>query len=445
MKLPRLGVRSRLLVAIVAAVTMALVVAVGAFSFLLGQRLSASATSLARAQAEAEAASLEIRKGALVTPERPDARKPGSQVWVLAGARALEAPRVSQEIDQAARSLANSAERSLDIREHARLYALPVVQNGVRYGTVVSAVSLDPYEETGRTALIGALALAALVLAAVTVLSRWMLGRALLPVSRMTEDAATWSEHDLDRRFDLGDPYDELTRLAATLDSLLERIAASLRHEQRFTAEVSHELRTPLSRISGEAELMLRRERTTDEYRTALSSIQRSADQMTRTVETLVAAARQEAGHPMTTSDARNAVRAAVSNVRATGSAVDVRVTLPSDPARVAVDEELVERMVQPLVDNAVRYGRSVVNVSLVRNGSVASIQIVDDGPGVADDERETIFEPGKRGGAAEGRIGGAGLGLSLARRLARSAGGEITVAPSEAGGKFTLRLPLAR
>src|ERR1700675_3049903 len=197
MKLPRLGVRSRLLVAIVAAVTMALVVAVVAFSFLLGQRLSASATSLARAQAEAEAASLEIRDGALVTPERPDARKAGSQVWVFAGARALEAPRVSQEIDQAARSLANGAERSLDIREQTRLYAVPVVQNDVRYGTVVSAVSLDPYEETGRAALIGALALAALVLAAVTVLSRWMLGRALLPVSRMTEDAATWSEHDL--------------------------------------------------------------------------------------------------------------------------------------------------------------------------------------------------------------------------------------------------------
>ena len=65
----------------------------------------------------------------------------------------------------------------------------------------------------------------------------------------MTESAASWSEHDLDRRFDLGEPYDELTRLAATLDGLLGRIAASLRHEQRFTAELSHELRTPLARV----------------------------------------------------------------------------------------------------------------------------------------------------------------------------------------------------
>jgi two-component system OmpR family sensor kinase len=446
MKLPRLGVRSRLLVAIAGAVALALAVAITAFSFLLGQRLSASATSLAKAQAEAEATSLEIRDGALVTPGRQDETKPGSQVWVFAGSQALEAPRVSKELDQAARSLATGPARSFDIGEQARLYALPVLRNGVRYGTVVSAVSLDPYEETGRTALIGALALGVLMLAAVSVLSRWMLGRALLPVSRMTEDAATWSEHDLDRRFDLGDPYDELTRLAATLDSLLERIAASLRHEQRFTAEVSHELRTPLARISGEAELMLGRERTPDEYRAALTSIRRSADQMTRTVETLVAAARHEAGLLITTSDARDAIQAAVSNVRAAApTAVEVRVTLPSNPARVAVDEELVERMVQPLVDNAVGYGQSVVNVSLVRNGSFASIHVVDDGPGVADDEQAKIFEPGTRGGAAKGRVDGAGLGLSLARRLARSAGGEITVTPSDTGGMFTLRLPLAR
>ena len=215
-----------------------------------------------------------------------------------------------------------------------------------------------------------------------------MLGRALLPVSRMTADAAAWSEHDPDQRFHRGEPYDELTQLAATLDRLLERIAASLRHEQRFTAEISHELRTPLARISGEAELMLRRQRTTDEYREALAAIKRSAEQMTDTVETLVAAARQEAGLAGATSDARDAVRVAANNAREDAPELDVRVTLPSEPIRVAVDEELAARMIQPLLDNAVRYGRSVVDVSLARNGSSASIQVRDDGPGVAADER---------------------------------------------------------
>ena len=111
----------------------------------------------------------------------------------------------------------------------------------------------------------------------------------------MTEDAAAWSEHDLDRRFELGDPYDELTRLAATLDALLDRLAASMRHEQRLTAELSHELRTPLARISAEAELALSRPRTGDDYRAGMEAIGRSAEQMTRTIDALMAAARQEA------------------------------------------------------------------------------------------------------------------------------------------------------
>ena len=112
----------------------------------------------------------------------------------------------------------------------------------------------------------------------------------------MTDDAADWSAHDLDRRFNRGEPYDELTQLAATLDALLERLSASLRHEQRFTAELSHELRTPLARIAGESELALRRERAAEDYRASLEAVQRNAEQMTRTVEALVAAARQEAG-----------------------------------------------------------------------------------------------------------------------------------------------------
>ena len=216
------------------------------------------------------------------------------------------------EVDAAARSLRSSAERTLDVGERVRLYALPIVQDGARYGTVVSAVSLDPYEETGRAALVGSLLLAIALLGAVAAASWWMLGRALLPVSRMTEDAEAWSARDLDRRFGLGEPYDELTHLAATLDALLERIAAGIRHEQRFAAELSHELRTPLARAKGQTELMLRRERAPDDYRAALEAIDRNVDEMTRMVDALMAAARHEAGLTHETSDVAEAVRTTV-------------------------------------------------------------------------------------------------------------------------------------
>ena len=433
----RLGVRTRLLIAVVAAVALALAVGVAAFNVFLGQRVSASATALARAQAEAELSSLRVRAGRLVVPEGPNQATVSSQAWVFEGSRVLEAPRAPDHVQAAARSLAGGPERSLDVSESVRLYALPVMTGGVRRGTVVAAVSLDPYEETGTAALVGSIALAVLLLVAVTVISRWMLGRALLPVSRMTESAARWSENELDQRFDLGEPYDELTRLAATLDGLLARIAASLRHEQRFTAELSHELRTPLARVKGETELTLRRERTPEDYRVALEAIDANVDEMTRTVETLVAAARHDAGLTRSTSDLRVAVEAATA-----GPGVAVTLTLPDEPIAVAAEQELLTRIVQPLVDNARRYGRSTVDVEVVRNGASAWVHVVDDGPGVASDERERIFEPGVQGGAAATTGDGAGLGLSLSRRLARSAGGDVTVSPGT-GGRFSVRLPL--
>jgi signal transduction histidine kinase len=188
---------------------------------------------------------------------------------------------------------------------------------------------------------------------------------------------------------------------------------------------------------------MLRRDRAPEEYREALASIGRSADTMARTVEALVAAAQQDAGLTRTTSDVRDVVAAAIGNARQNRPSVEIDVVLPPEPVRVAVDGELAERMLQPLLDNATRYAGSTVTVTIDRKSTVASIGVADDGLGVGEEERDSIFEPGSRGRAAAGH-NGAGLGLALAQRLARSAGGAITAEPDEAGGRFTLRLPLA-
>ena len=269
-----------------------------------------------------------------------------------------------------------------------------------------------------------------------------MLGRALLPVSRMTESAEAWSEHDLERRFDLGEPYDELTRLGTTLDGLLERIAASLRHEQRFTAELSHELRTPLARMRGETELMLGRPRSTDEYREALEAIQRNVDQMTRTVEALVAAARHEAGLERTTSDARDAVVAVAQHLRESMVDADVQVALPDGAVRVAVDGELLQRMIQPLADNAALYGGGV-ELELTRLAPSPPSRSRTRGRASrrtsarasSSQEREDRRPP--RTTAAQGSACRSRGGLQKRRRRRRRRA-------STAGGRFVLTLPLA-
>ena len=154
---------------------------------------------------------------------------------------------------------------------------------------VVTVVSFAPYEHTKHIALITLLVLDAVILLVFVVCARLLVRRALSPVAWMTEHAKDWSEHDLDRRFALGKPHDELTALAATLDALLGRLGASLRHEQRFSAEVAHELRTPLTALRGEAELGLKN-RNTEEMREALEAILRHTDRMAQVVETLVMA-----------------------------------------------------------------------------------------------------------------------------------------------------------
>jgi two-component system, OmpR family, sensor kinase len=292
--------------------------------------------------------------------------------------------------------------------------------------------------------LLASAILAALLLALVAVATRWLLRAALRPVHEMTTQAAAWSEHDLDQRFGEGEPYDELTELAATLDGLLDRLAASLRHEQRFSAEISHELKTPLARVMAEAEIALRRRRTTAEYRASLEVVHRNAAQLTRTVDALVAAFRRQTGAGHGTADAYQVAAASLEACAELVSQRELELALdrPEGALRVGVELDLAERILQPVVENACRYGEHNVRVTIERRVGAVRYVVRDDGPGVDEGELGEIFDPGVRGrrGKASDSTG-AGLGLSLARRLARGVDGEIE-AVAAAGGLFLITLP---
>lgn len=443
----RLGLRNRLLFAVCAAVALALLGLVAGFNIILGHVLDRDARDLARARAVAQVDAVGTAGGRLHIREAPDDRSADAFLWVFSGARALEQPPAGPVIARAARSLAGGA-GFLDVSStDTRLYATPIVVNARRLGTVVAGVSLTPYEQTRKLALLSSLALGGAILVLVLVAARWLLGASLRPVVRMTRQAAQWSEQDLDHRFGLGPVHDELTELAATLDGLLDRLAASLRHERRFSAEISHELRTPLARVLAESELALRRERTPREYRQAIELIRRNAGELARTVDTLVAAARFEAGGDRGTADARAvAERAArACSGLATARQMSLDIGEAQRPLRLGVDGDLAERILQPVLENACRYGAENVHVAIARENSTVVFTVDDDGPGLIEDEDERIFEPGVRGSAPRaGGDEGAGLGLSLARRLARSVDGDIVATPSPRGARFLIKLPAA-
>jgi two-component system, OmpR family, sensor kinase len=444
----RLGLRSRLLVVVVAAVAVALAGLLVGFNLLLARNLSHDANNLVRQRASAELSVLRPAGNRVVLAEAPDDVAPDSSVWVFSRGRTLEFPRTDRRIDAAARKLAGGPLGFVDIPSpHTRLYSTPVVVQGRRLGTVVAAGSLSAYEQTRKTALIGSLIFGGVLLLLVAVAARWLVASALRPVARMTRQAAAWGERNLEHRFGLGEPRDELTELAATLDQLLDRLAASLRHEQRFSAEISHELRTPLSRVLAETELALRRERSPGEYRAALELVHQNAEQLTRTVDALVAAARHEVKTHHGTADAFDAAAGAVDACAGLAREREVEVTLErkSRPIRLGVEADFAERILQPIVENACWYGQNRVRLSVERAGAAVVYSIDDDGPGVGESERERIFEAGVRGRLAKGNgAGGAGLGLALARRLARSASGDIEAVAANEGGHFVVRLPAA-
>jgi signal transduction histidine kinase len=443
---PFRGVRTRLLLVVVGALAIALGVATIGFNVLLAHAASRDANTLLRARASSELALLHVEGNTITVTETKSDPLGDSRVWIFRGVTPVVQPRAKPETTLAARSLAGGPVHFMNVPDESdeRLYAVPIVHDGVRVGTLVTGISLAPYHHTQRTALVGSLTLFLVLLSITGIAAWWLLRSALRPVAQMTEQAGAWSEQDLDRRFGLGEPHDELTQLAATLDGLLDRLAASLRHERRFSAEMSHELRTPLAKLMAEAELALRRERSESDYRESLQAVLANAQQIERIVETLVSAAQHDA-QPQGVANAADVAEAVVAahGHDAQSRGVDLELLEIPERVRVGVDQELAERILHPVVENALRYGRGKVQVRVTRNGSSVLFAVDDDGPGVLPDEHESIFEPAVRGSAGRSSNSGAGLGLALSRRLARAVSGDVEARPGSSG-RFVVRLPAA-
>jgi signal transduction histidine kinase len=442
----RVALRRRLLLSVIGALAVALVVLIAAFNLVLREQLSHEATSALAARAAAALASLDVTRGTIAVAETPDAGAPDTQAWVFgAGRRVLERPPVDPAVERAAERLALIGHGTVEpAGTHTRLYAVPVIAQRRDLGTVVTATSLTAYENTARTALIASIVLAAVLLAAAALAARVLISAALRPVANMTAQAAAWSRIDSGQRFGLGPSRDELTALAATLDGLLDRVASSLRHEQRFSAELSHELRSPLASVIAEAQLALRHSSAEGGHRAGYERILASAQQMRRTLDTLLAAARIEHRPAVSSGDAAQAAHAAARGCAMLAEERGLTITVddPDIRVRVGVETEVAERVLAPLIENACRHGDGAVRIGVEQRGGVVLFTVHDDGGGVPDQDRERVFEPGWRNGRDPRNSQGAGLGLPLARRLARAAGGDVYVEEGGPGGRFVARLP---
>jgi heavy metal sensor kinase len=317
---------------------------------------------------------------------------------------------------------------------------------------VVVGADLDPMDEelAFLRGILGYMVPIALALAAV---GGWFLARkSLSPVVAMADRARRIGVENLSERLPVANPRDELGRLAETFNELLGRLEASLGQQRQFMADASHELRTPVTVTRTAAAVALQQEhRDEADYRDALSIVEQQAARLSRVVDDMFTLARADAGSypmrimPMYLDEVidevvrSSRVVAAVKNV-----AVEAAV-VPS--AAFTGDEELIRRMIVNLVDNAVGHtpGGSSVRVELDETDSGYALAVKDQGPGIPAEIREQIFERFFRGDVSRRWNGrdGAGLGLALARWIARAHGGDVVLARSSpSGSTFVISLP---
>jgi two-component system, OmpR family, sensor kinase len=318
-----------------------------------------------------------------------------------------------------------------NFRLGSRLVNVPGTQ---RVGAViVAAMDLTLYERSEQRDLRLSLLLGLSIVAAAAAASWISAGSSMRHVRQMAHLADDWREHDLSRRFSLGPPRDEHTELAHTLDRMLDRIGHALLTERRLTDEVAHELRTPLAAIRAEAELALSNPSDPAMTAEAFDEIIAGCDRMSASIQTMLSAARSaHAGDQQCHigETLQQALHLAAPNrieIHLAPVPVDWTTAAPADVLTAAVT---------PLLDNALQHAHSRVDLHVEQQPGAFKVIIDDDGPGIPAEHRSHVFDPGWTT-----RPHGTGLGLPLARRLARSIGGDIE-ASSSSHGSLVIALP---
>jgi signal transduction histidine kinase len=317
-------------------------------------------------------------------------------------------------------------------------YVLLPPRGDPAFRVLVAATTVRMVNE--RAALVLWLAASVPVVLALSLAGGYMLSsRALRPIQELQRAVAGIAPDALDRRLPVSRTPDELDRLAAQFNDLLERLERTQQQSRRFLRQAAHQIRTPLTLVLGEAALSLDRARTVGEQRQTLERIQRAADQMRRHVDELFLLAEAEAGLRPTMDekvelDGLVLECADLMRGRATGLGQRLEL-LRVDAVSVRGNEVLLREGLLELIENACRHGsrEQPVGISAVREGEAAQILVASHGPPITPDA-------GSEPAAANGE--GRGLGLSIVRWIAGEHGGVFVVERQDGRNVVGFRLP---
>ncbi len=324
----------------------------------------------------------------------------------------------------------------------ARLLAFRVA-TGDRTVVLVTATSFDEARSL-EDDLERELTVGLPILAGTVALGGWLLTGAMFkPVRSMIEQADTISAREPGERLEIASGGAELQVLASRLNAMLDRIEDATARERAFLDDASHELRTPISIVRGELELARAQAGGHPELVESLDSVLDEVERLERLAHNLLVLARSRSGSLTagdTPVDLETVVDRAVRDVsrRAGNHHVAIR---RHGNAVVNGDESALQRAVLNLLDNAVRYANSEVEVTIDAHPSVVAVTVADDGPGFG----EVLPQAFDRFTRDPGQGGGMGLGLAITAAIVTAHGGYVSADNRPAGGaEVCVRLPAA-
>jgi len=269
---------------------------------------------------------------------------------------------------------------------------------------------------------------------------------ALRPIEQMRRRAAGITIGDLDRRLPVPAAHDEVGRLGATLNDMLDRLETAIDKERDFIADASHELRTPLALLRTEIDLALRGNKTADDLDRALRSAGDEVERLSRLADALLLFARLDRGALALSLEELDLV-ATVGFVRtrtesrALRLGREVAIDVPTG-MRLTADRLRLEQALDNLIDNALRYGSGTVRISAAVEPHATMIEVSDEGQGFPEEFIPRAFERFSRAETGAG-MGGSGVGLAIVAAVARAHGGSAGVTNLTGGGACVwLRLP---
>ncbi len=428
------------------AVSMAvLLVALGAFVyFRVDDALRSSVDEALRAQS---AESLAHRDGGSLLDT--DARETGTIVQVVGpDGRIMRSDPAS--LPALLSSAAVAAARRSDVLttvslgggERNRWRAL-AVRDGPR--VLVVARPLRQTEETLNHLFRGLLVAGPVGLLLATLGGYLVAAAALRPVESMRRRATAVSATTPGARLPVPPARDEIRELALTLNEMRARLEAALEHERRFVADASHELRTPLALLKTELELALRRPRSAEELRAAVTSAAEETDRLTLLAEDLLLVARSDEdalGLRLEPVDLGELARATADRFAGRASSEHRRVAVDVPPGiEVQADRLRLEQALRNLVDNALGHGEGTVTIAARTVDGTTELHVLDEGRGFPPAVAARAFERFSRGDDARTR-GGSGLGLAIVEAVAHAHGGTAGIADNGAGADVWISLP---